>query len=115
MNDRKQKSVCERIGAKPDRPNPNSIIGLATDTFVNVTEIIHGLRHPVEHNTNGWYIWCGEYSESIDFFKPVCLKHLYNYITTDLSDYLDLPPGYRFLIDRNDYEDVWFDENLLKI
>ncbi|KXX71178.1 hypothetical protein AVL50_10090 [Flammeovirga sp. SJP92] len=105
--------MCEKIGVKPDRPTPNSIIGLAIDSLGN--GVIHGLRHPSEQNTNGWYIWSGDYSEYEDFFKPVCKEHLNEYIKIDLEKYLDLPAGYRFLIDGNQYEDVWFDESLLEI
>jgi hypothetical protein len=28
-------------------------------------------------------------------------------------DFLDLPPGYRFVIDDNGYKDVWFDAAIL--
>lgn len=31
----------------------------------------------------------------------------------EVKKYLDLPPGYRFLIDGNNYEDVWFEAELL--
>jgi hypothetical protein len=109
----KQETVCERIGAKPNRPHSDSIFGLAIDTLGN--SIIHGLRHPPENNSNGWYIWSGDFKETDDFFQPVCLQHLRNYIKIDLTEYLDLPPGYRFLIDTNGYEDVWFDQKLLII
>jgi len=112
MKVRKQETVCEWIGAKPDRPNPDSIIGLAINSLEN--GIIHGLRHPAEENTNGWYIWSGNYSDSADFFSPICINHLDKYIKADLTEYLDLPAGYRFLMDGNNHEDVWFDENLIK-
>lgn len=111
MKIRRQETVCQRINVKPDRPNPDSIIGLAIDSLDN--GIIHGLRHPNENNTNGWYIWSGDYSASLDFFLPICIKHLDKYIKFDLTEYLDLPPGYRFLIDGNNYKDVWFDEKLI--
>ena len=107
----KQETVCESIGAKPDRPNPDSVIGLAIDSLEN--GIIHGLRHPAEENANGWYIWSGDYSDSADFFSPICVKHLDKYIKTDLTEYLDLPPGYRFLIDVANSEEVCFDEKLI--
>ena len=107
MKVRKQETVCEWIGAKPDRSTPDSIIGLAVDSLKN--GIINGLRHPSKENTNGWFIWSGDYSDSEVFFKPVCIKHIDNYINIDLSEFLDLPAGYRFLIDEHNYEDVWFD------
>ena len=37
-----------------------------------------------------------------------------NYLP-QIIEYLDLPPGYRFLIDDNGYEDVWFDPKLMQI
>ena len=105
-------SICEWQNVKPIVPKPNSILGLATDNLEN--GIIHGLRHNPESSTNGWYIWTGEYSEKEDFFKPVCIEHLSKYFKIDLTQYLELPPGFRFLIDGNNYEDVWFDKELLK-
>jgi hypothetical protein len=111
MKKRKQETVCEWIGAQPDRPFSDSIIGLAIGTLNNI--VIHGLRHPAKNNSNGWYIWSGDFKECDDFFSPVCIKHLANYIKVDLTEYLDLPAGYRFLIDGNGYEDVWFDEKLI--
>ena len=108
-----KKSICELQNVKPLKPEPNSIIGLATDSLEK--GIIHGLRHYPKKNTNGWYIWVGDYSEIEDFFKPVCVEHLKEHIKVDLTEYLDLPPGFRFLLDRNSYKDVWFDESLLKV
>lgn len=101
MKVRKQETVCEWIGAKPDSPNPDSIIGLAIDSLGYL--VIHGLRHPAEDNSNGW---SGGDSDSADFFTPICIKHLDKYITSDLTEYLDLPARYRFLIDGNNYEDL---------
>jgi hypothetical protein len=61
----------------------------------------------------GWYIWCGrECSEDPDFFSPLCVEHLGRHLP-EVVEYLDLPPGYRLLIDGNDFEDVWFDYALL--
>lgn len=75
---------------------------------------INGLRHPVENETSGWYIWCGEtFSESPDFFAPLHTKHIYEYYP-QLTKLLGLPPGYRFLL-AGDYLDVWFDASLLRV
>lgn len=75
------------------------------------TDPIHGLRHPEEKGTTGWYIWTGEYSESEDFFLPMCAEHLLQ-IRPELIKYFGLDVGYRFLIDKNGHEDVWYDEKL---
>jgi hypothetical protein len=75
---------------------------------------INGLRHPLEGDTTGWYIWAGEeFSEDPDFFVPLHIEHLEQWAPLVLK-YLGLPPGTRFLI-TNDYEDVWEDKSLLKV
>ena len=83
--------------------------GLAFDT--KERRPIHGLRHPVTIDTTGWYIWCGEFSESPDFFKPVHTAHL-EQILPEVLPFLGLPPGYRFLL-ADSIEDIWFDDSLL--
>ncbi|WP_282074831.1 immunity protein Imm33 domain-containing protein [Maribacter aquivivus] len=112
MEIRKNKTICEWQGVIPSNPDEKSIIGLAIESLNE--GIIHGLRHPSENGSHGWYIWCGDYSDSNDFFKPIYTEHLSDYIKIDLTEYLDLPPGYRFLIDGNNYEDVWFDKTLIQ-
>ena len=73
---------------------------------------INGLRHPIEGETTGWYIWAGEeYSEGPDFFVPLHVEHLAEWTPLVLK-YLGLPTGSRFLITA-DYEDVWEDKSLL--
>ena len=75
---------------------------------------VHGLRHPATEETNGWYIWCGEWSDADTFFEPVHVEHLADFLPS-VVDYLELPPGYRFLIDDKGYQDIWFDESLLQV
>lgn len=106
-------TVCGRIGVRPSKPAPDSKIGLAIESLGN--GILHGLRHPEQLGSNGWFIWCGEFSDHEKFFSPICLEHIENYVDTKILDYLNLPPGYRFLIDGNTHEDIWFDKNLLNI
>jgi len=74
---------------------------------------IHGLRYPETDDMSGWFIWCGELSTAEDFFSPLHVEHVTDHLPA-VMEYLDLPPGYRFLIDGNDFEDVWFDEALLE-
>lgn len=113
MKKRKEQTVCEWMEVSPEIPRPDSIVGLAINTLGHGT--IYGLRHPVIENSNGWYIWCGEYSNEEDFFSPVCIEHIEDYLGHHILEYLELPPGYRFLMDGNNYEDVWFDKQLLEI
>lgn len=111
MGLKENESVCERQKVIPNKPLKGSIVGLAIDSIGG--GVIHGLRHSPENATNGWYIWCGEYSDNVNFFKPICVEHLKDYLHFDLFEYLDLPPGFRFLIDGKGYEDVWYDESLI--
>jgi hypothetical protein len=75
---------------------------------------INGLRHPPEDGTNGWYIWAGLELEELDeSFVALHVAHIDEW-HPDISKYLALPPGWRFLF-APDYQDVWFDEALLEI
>jgi hypothetical protein len=75
---------------------------------------INGLRHPLAHETTGWYIWGGEnFSDAPDFFESLCVDHLLERFPL-VSDLLGLPPGYRFCM-ADAYLDVWYDKTLLKI
>jgi hypothetical protein len=103
---------CQDNDVIPETPKQDSILGISLKTLGKSP--INGLRHKPENGTNGWYLWCGDkLSESADFFEPIHFKHIKTYLP-EVIEYLDLPPGYRFLIDRNGYEDVWFDSELLK-
>ncbi len=72
---------------------------------------INGVRCLPEHGTTGWYIWRGEStSDDPEFFVPLHVSHLEEWCPTVLP-YLELPPGWRFLIAPG-HEDVWFDPNV---
>jgi hypothetical protein len=72
---------------------------------------VHGLRHPPEEETSGWYVWTGDLSDAADFFSPWHASHLIERCP-ELAHLLDLPPGSRFLIAPG-HEDVWQDPSLL--
>jgi hypothetical protein len=116
----KHQTVCEWIGAEPSPPALGSKLGLAIGSLTHGPihglrhPPIHGLRHPPTSGTSGWYIWCGELSEAEDFFSPLHVEHLAKYLPVAM-EYLALPPGYRFLVDGDDHEDVWFDASLLEV
>ena len=110
--DEMQADIYMNLGINPIPPEPESRLGIAVQTIGKMP--VHGLRHPVEGDTNGWYIWCGERSDDEDFFQPLCIEHLSDHLPS-VQKFLSLPPGYRFLIDDSGYEDIWFDESLLKV
>ena len=106
------KSVCLRLGLNPEPPLPGSILGFAKQTLGK--HPVNGLRHPSEADTNGWFVWCGDWSDGDEFFEPLHVEHMKDYLP-HIIKYLDLPPGYRFLIDEAGYEDIWYDESLMNI
>ncbi len=92
-------------------PSPeNQKVGIALNVRTALRPI-HGVRCLPENGTTGWYIWAGgEMSEDLDFFKPLHVGHLVDWCP-DVLPYLELPPGWRFLIAPG-YEDVWFDPRI---
>ena len=108
-----QKEICQKYGAEFTPLDLNLRLGLADDFFSGKLPL-NGLRHPPDFGTCGWFLWAGgELSQEDDYFKPLCVRHLIEKYPRALK-YLGLPPGWRFLF-ADDYEDVWFDENLLNI
>lgn len=97
----------------PRRPHPDDMLGLALDTLRLMP--INGLRHPPTTGSCGWYVWGGEtLSESADFFSPIPVRHLSDYVPNILP-FLDLPPGFRFLVDNTGRKEAWFDGSLLDV
>lgn len=111
MRSKGQDIVCEWIGVTSDKPDEDSLTRFAMESIGR--GILQGLRRPSNEKSNGWYIWFGDYSEANDFFSPISVKDLGDYLNSNVIDYLDLPTGYRFLIDGDNYENVWFDKELL--
>ena len=108
MKRKREQTICEWAGVKPSKPKPGSKLGIALGTIGK--KPINGLRHQPEKGTSGWYIWCGEeFSDDENFFSPLHIEHIREHLP-EVIEYLDLPPGYRFLIDGKNYEDVWFDD-----
>jgi hypothetical protein len=107
----RQRELCQRFGA-PFVEAPLALkLGLARN--VGTEWPVHGLRHPPQGDTSGWYIWTGDLSSDADFFKPIHVSHLVERVPIILP-FLGLAPGWRFLI-APDHEDVWEDESLLLI
>lgn len=104
----KQKDICLKYNSKWNPVNKKLNIGVSSNLG---DDPINGLRHPAEKGTTGWFIWSGEYAENEDFFHPICAEHLLQ-IRPEIIKYLGLDIGYRFISDKNGYEDVWYDERL---
>jgi hypothetical protein len=107
----RQRVVCARFAAPFFSADPSLKLGLGRRFEAKCA--IHGLRHPPEGDTSGWYIWTGDYLPDSDFFQPLHISHLADLAPTVLP-YLGLPPGWRFLIAPG-HEDVWEDHSLLQI
>lgn len=74
---------------------------------------VHGLRHPPEGDTCGWYVWAGDLTDDPAFFVPMHVEHLVEAVP-EIAPYLPRPPGWRLLL-ADGYEDVWEDPALLDV
>lgn len=108
-----QKALCKKYGVDWTPVHENMFIAV-NESLWSKAQPINGLRHPKQTKIDGWYLWSGgEIPQNInDFFKPLCPDHLIEK-KIEILKYLGFPPGWRFQIDDNGYEDVWFDSKLL--
>ncbi len=107
---KKRAHLAERFGYVPCAAPPHEKIGIARTVIAGQLPI-HGVRCLPENGTTGWYIWSGDtMSEESDFFLPIHVAHLEEYCP-DAVPYLELPPGWRFLVAPG-HEDVWFDPDV---
>ena len=111
--DLEQKELCKKYGV-PHCPSASHLkVGISLNVRDGIVPI-NGLRHPLEGDSTGWYIWAGEeFSYDADFFKPLHAGHLSEWCP-EIQKFIGLPPGWRFLKAGN-YEDVWYDESLLDV
>ncbi len=108
-----QIKVCETVGADVCECHLGEKVGISQSALDGELPL-NGMRHQQTNGTTGWYIWGSEqFSEDDNFFKSLHTAHLELRCPLALK-FLSLPPGWRFLAD-GDYEDVWFDANLLVV
>jgi hypothetical protein len=105
-----ERDLFIRFGVAPMPPEPGTKLGVSRSAMSGEWPI-HGLRHPPEGDTNGWYVWAGEFSDDPAFFLPLHMEHVPDEVPA-IARYMALPPGFRFLI-APDHEDVWEDTSLL--
>lgn len=107
-----QKQMCTKYNATFCEAPSHLKVGISLNVKEGIIPI-HGLRIQPENSTTGWYIWAGEeMSQADDFFVPLHVAHVEEWVP-GIEKYLGLSPGWRFII-ADDYEDVWFDEAMLK-
>ncbi|WP_354576615.1 hypothetical protein [Frigoribacterium sp. UYMn621] len=107
-----QLALAERFNVAPTPPLAGEKVGIARNVGDGLWPL-NGMRHPVAADTSGWYLWAGsELSTADDFFIPFHIEHLAERCPAAIP-FLALGPGWRFLI-TPEYEDVWFDESLLR-
>lgn len=102
--------ICRRFGTTYMPPDAGLKVGIALGSLGNIP--LHAVRLRPEGGTCGWFIYGGEHSTDIDFYQALHVDHLPE-LCPEILPYLALPPGWRVLL-APDYEDVWFDGELLK-
>jgi hypothetical protein len=106
-----QLRLCARFGVTPFPTPGDQKVGIARNVREGIWPV-HGLRHPPEGGTCGWYLWAGDdIPEDPDFFLPLHAHHLHEW-RPEIVVYLALPPGWRFRVAPG-YEDVYEDDTLL--
>lgn len=104
--------VAARYDAGRSPVLPDEMVGVARDVATGILPI-NGLRHRPAGRSCGWCIGAGnDFSSAAYYFEPRHVEHL-GPVGRWVRPYLELPPGWRFLI-APDYEDVWFDARLLR-
>lgn len=104
-----QLKICAKYQSEFEQLKPNEMVAIALNTLGQMP--IVGQRIVLEKDEKvSWFIYCGEYSDADDFYKPIHWYHLIE-ILPEVLPYLGLKQGFRFIIDNEGYEDVWKDEN----
>lgn len=99
-----QKFICAKYNSARVSASPSSMTGLAIETLSQ--QPIYGVRVKPQGNESGWYIWGGDLGSCDDFFEPVHHEHVKD-ICPFLEKYLALDYGFKFIVDKNGFEDVW--------
>jgi hypothetical protein len=109
----RQRATCALYGSKFVETSRYERLGVA-DNVISGMLPLNGLRHPPVEGASGWYIWAGDtLSADPRFFRPLHASHILEYCP-EVGPFLGLAPGWRFLI-AGDYQDVWYDPELLDV
>lgn len=99
-----QKLVCEQYGSAYRAVNDQDVIAIAVQSLTE--ESIVGIRNLPDSDGIAWFIYGGELDDADDFFQTITVKELEE-VFPEALPFLALDTGYRFLIDHDEYEDVW--------
>ena len=103
-----QKLLCEEFKSSYIKVSGDDVVAVAVNTLNQ--EPIVGIRKKPEPEENvAWFIYGGEMGEGEDFFETMTVRELQD-ILPEVLPYLALAEGFRFMIDHEDYEDVWKEE-----
>ncbi|KHA76205.1 hypothetical protein NC77_25055 [Janthinobacterium lividum] len=101
-----QRRICDKFGLPAQAPEP--MVALAIVSLAQSP--IYGTRIALpENGTISWFIHCGEHDDASGFYQPLHADHLHE-LLPQVVDYLALPSGAKFILDREGYEDVWLEE-----
>ena len=100
-----QKLLCDEFGSSYVEVSGDDVIAVAVHSLKQ--DPIVGLRNKAEGDENvSWFIYGGELAEGEDSFETMTVRDLQDLVPQVLP-YLALDVGFRFMIDGDDYEDVW--------
>lgn len=104
--DDKQQRICDKHGLPAQAPE--AMVAVAIGSLAQTP--IYGTRIALpENGTISWFIHCGEHSDANDFYQALHAAHLHEMLP-QVVDYLALPSGAKFILDREGYEDVWLED-----
>ncbi len=105
----KAAEICKKYGSAFDYPKPGTRIAIALKTLGKIPT--YGLREfPMTDDPNEitWFLFCGANTGEDDFFDVMCVEHIAETLP-EVMPYLGLECGFRFVIDHEGYEDVYFE------
>lgn len=100
-----QKLLCDEFDSAYVKVNGDDVVAIAVHTL-NQEPIVGIRKKPETDEKIAWFIYGGELGEGEDFFETMTVRELQD-ILPEALPYLALAEGFRFMIDREDYEDVW--------
>lgn len=100
-----QKLLCEEFDSAYIQVKSEDLVAVAVQSL-NKEPIVGIRKTPESAQAAAWYIYAGELEDGEDAFEVMTVKALEE-ILPEVLPYLALQAGFRFMIDHDDYEDVW--------